>query len=137
MIQEDLIRKYKYGYVHSCKLLREPFVKDLLKENQKLKEHLKAYETYFNRFFKINNKTYDGKIVLELLDKKETQQKEFIKYLENEIEQKTPNAKWKHYNEEWFCDYDVENPVCIEVQPTDKVLKEILQKYKTIIGDDK
>ena len=36
MIQEDLMRKYKYGYVHSCKLLREPFVKDLLKENQEL-----------------------------------------------------------------------------------------------------
>ena len=65
------------------------------------------------------------------------QQKEFIKYLEDEIKQNTPSLRWKHYNENGFNDYDVENPSCIEVQPTDKILKEILQKYKEIIGDDK
>ena len=64
----------------------------------------------------------------------EAHQKEFIKYLEDEIEQNTPNARWKHYNEDGFNDYDVENPSCIEVQPTHKVLNEILQKYKEIIG---
>lgn len=37
MIPEDLMRKYKYGYVHSCEILNEPFVKDLIKENQKYK----------------------------------------------------------------------------------------------------
>lgn len=42
MVTEDLMRKYKYGYVHSCKLLEEPFIKDLLKENQELKEKFKA-----------------------------------------------------------------------------------------------
>ena len=112
-------------------------IAEIRKENQELKEHLEAYETYFNRFFKINNKTYDGKIVLGLLDKKETQQKEFIKYLEDEIKQNTPYARWKHYNEDGFNDYDVENPSCIKVQPTNEVLKEVLQKYKEIIGDDK
>ena len=41
MIPEDLMRKYKYGYVHSCEMLNEPFVKDLIKENQDLKKKLK------------------------------------------------------------------------------------------------
>lgn len=36
MVTEDLMRKYKYGYVHSCKLLEEPFIKDLLNENERL-----------------------------------------------------------------------------------------------------
>lgn len=48
---------------------------EIQKENEELKEQLEKYETYFNRFFKLNNKTYDGKFILELLDKKETQQK--------------------------------------------------------------
>jgi hypothetical protein len=63
-----------------------------------------------------------------------TQQKEFIKYLEDGIKQYTPSLRWKHYNEDGFNDYDVENPSCIKVQPTDKIFKEILQKYKSIIG---
>lgn len=67
----------------------------------------------------------------------ETQQKKFIEWLENEIKQNTPNVRWKHYNEDGFNDYDVENPSCIEMRPTNKILKEILQKYKEIIGDDK
>lgn len=62
------------------------------------------------------------------------QQKEFIKFLEDEIEQNTPNLRWKHYNEDGFNDYDVENPTYIETQPTHKVLKEVLQKYKSVVG---
>ena len=59
MIPEDLMRKYKYGYVHSCEMLNEPFVKDLIKENQELKNQL---------------------------EEKENQQKEFIEYLESKID---------------------------------------------------
>ena len=104
---------------------------DIQKENQELKERLEEYK-------KENKKLTKDKLeylteYCEML----TSQGKFIKYLEDEIEQKTPNVRWKHYNEEWFCDYDVENPTCIEVQPTNKVLKEVLQKYKEIIGDDK
>lgn len=43
MIPEDLMRKYKYGYVHSCEVLNEPFVKDLIKENRKLKDQQKEF----------------------------------------------------------------------------------------------
>ena len=78
MVQEDLIRKYKYGYVHSCKLLREPFVKDLLKENQELKKQLEEKETIACDW-KDSCLKNAGKI--EIL---ENQQKEFIKYLEDE-----------------------------------------------------
>lgn len=62
------------------------------------------------------------------------QQKEFIKYLEEEILKNTPKARWKHYNEDGFNDYDVENGYYIENQPVNVTLKEILSKYKEIIG---
>ena len=61
MIPEDLMRKYKYGYVHSCEMLNEPFVKDLIKENQELKKQLSNSHQI------------------------KKQQKEFIEYLEDEI----------------------------------------------------
>lgn len=95
-------------------------------EHRELKKQLEAYETYFNRFFKLNNKTYDGKIILKLLDKKETQQKEFIKYLEDEI-------KELQKIKETESDYDILK----DVIPQLLVCKDVLQKYREIIGDDK
>jgi len=44
MIAEDLMRKYKYGYIKSCSLLEEEFVKDLLKESKQLKRENKELE---------------------------------------------------------------------------------------------
>ena len=64
MIPEDLMRKYKYGYVHSCEMLNEPFVKDLIKENQEL------------------NKENDR--LAAKLNKNKILQNEFRKWLENE-----------------------------------------------------
>lgn len=102
----------------------------LIKENQELKKQLKP--NYYVRGLEGTLKEYQQE-----MNKVVTQQKEFIKYLEDEIKQNTPNVRWKHYNEDEFNDYDVENPSCIEMQPNDKILKEILQKYKSITGDDK
>lgn len=48
MIPEDLMRKYKYGYVHSCEILNEAFVKDLIKENQELKQVLSKIKETLN-----------------------------------------------------------------------------------------
>ena len=60
-----------------------------------------------------------------LIDKFRTQQKEFIKYLEDEIN------KW-HYNyDSYNYKYEVEEPTAEELA------NEILQKYKEIIGSDK
>lgn len=80
-------------------------------EIRQLKKQLEEYETYLNRFFKINNKSYDGKIVLGLLDKKEAQQKEFIKYLEDE-------------SKEIYRDGGLRQ----------NIFKQVLQKCKEIIG---
>lgn len=96
---------------------------EIQKENEELKEQLEKYETYFNRFFKLNNKTYDGKFILELLDKKETQQKKIIKYLEDEINN-TINRKEQLRNNEAI--------LVLEVRISD--YNTILQKYKEIIG---
>ena len=90
MIAEDLMRKYKYGYVHSCKLLEEPFIKTLLKENQLLKKQLEE----------ANKKLYLC-----------------IKYLEDEIKS---------------C--EAVSDLLFNSNKEMKVYKEILQKYKEIIG---
>ncbi len=79
MYPAELMRKYNYGYVHSCEILKEPFVRDLLKENQELR----------------------------------AQQKEFIKYLENEINTSYTNSSRYYY------------------------FSIALSKYKEIIGSDK
>ena len=68
-------------------------------------------------------KTYDGKFILELLDKKETQQKKFIKYLEDEINN-TINRKEQLRNNEAI--------LVLEVRISE--YNTILQKYKEIIG---
>ena len=150
MIAEDLMRKYKYGYVHSCKLLEEPFIKTLLKENQLLKKQLeeankklylctpetpqnihKKYVSYVdlvNEMYELkkqleNNSKInvaDHKYASECEDKVtvlKTQQKEFIKYLEDEIKS---------------C--EAVSDLLFNSNKEMKVYKEILQKYKEIIG---
>ena len=125
---DDYSKHYIQGSDHY--LIPKDDLAELVEKNQKLKQQLDKYENepLTSKISRIDS------VVSNIYSQNKTQQKEFIKYLENEIEQKTPNVRWKYYNEEWFCDYDVENPACIEVQPTNKVLKEVLQKYKQIIG---
>lgn len=62
----------------------------------------------------------------------ETQQKEFIKYLEDEIYSIEPKGTGINYN----CEYDSEEDYvnAMKEQSRLNTLKEILQKYKTIIG---
>lgn len=55
----------------------------LEQENQQLKEQIKLYETYLNRFFKINNKSYDGKVVLEQLKQRDEVIDEIANLIEN------------------------------------------------------
>lgn len=67
-----------------CDAVKEPINKDLdcavklsvayeeeIQKNQQLEEQLKLYETYLNRFFKVNNKSYDGKVILNLLEQRD------------------------------------------------------------------
>ena len=77
---------------------------ELYKENQELKKQLEEYKRLGFKY--LNDKC----------NKLETQQKEFIDYLENEI----------NINPYDISDYDYEN-----------IINTILSKYKEIIGDDK
>lgn len=117
MVAEDLMRKYKYGYVHSCEMLEEPFTKDLLKENQELKKQLEERTKMYLNAYKYSQGMENEVITLN------TQQKEFIKYLEDEIEEL---QKIK----ETELDYDILK----DVIPQLLVYKDVLQKYKSIIG---
>ena len=93
----------------------------LIKENQSLKKQLEENKDKINWYenFEIN-KTID-----KLRIKHNNQQKEFIKYLEEEI------SKW-HYNyDSNTYEYELEEPTA------EDYANEILQKYKSIIGDDK
>lgn len=61
-----------------------------------------------------------------------TQQKEFIKYLEDKIYSIEPKGTGINYN----CEYDSEEDYVMAMQEQSRLntLKEILQKYKEIIG---
>ena len=69
------------------------------------------------------------------IEKLENQQKEFIEYMENKIYSIEPKGTGINYN----CEYDSEEDFisAMEEQSRLNTLKEILQKYKSIIGDDK
>ncbi len=83
------------------------------RENQELKKQVENYKKLgFKHLVDKNNNL-------------ETQQKEFIKYLEDEIN------KWNYNYDSYNYEYEVEEPTAEELA------NKILQKYKEIIGDDK
>ena len=90
------------------------------KKNQELKEQLKNYEKLGFKHLQDKNNNL------------ETQQKEFIKYLEDEIYNIEPKGTRINYN----CEYDSEEDYvnAMEEQSRLNTLKENLQKYKSIIG---
>ena len=109
------------------------FYKDLSeqlqRENKKIKKQLE--ECYCNRTdcsSRIkNSKKYDS-----LVQTQEAQQKKFINYLEDEIYSIEPKGTGINYN----CEYDSEEDYVIAVKEQSRLntLKEILRKYKEIIG---
>lgn len=92
----------------------------LKKENQELKKQLENNLKINVADHKYASTCEDKVIVLE------TQKKEFIKYLEDEI-------KELQKIKETELDYDFLQDVISQLL----VFEEILQKYKSIIGDDK
>ena len=95
----------------------------LRKENQELKKQLENYKKLGFKYLQDKNNNL------------ETQQKEFIKYLEDEIYNIEPKGTGINYN----CEYDSEEDYVMAMQEQSRLntLKEILQKCKSIIGDDK
>ena len=94
---------------------------DMFDENRMLKEALetKSYCKYANKCDELDDCSIDNKL---------NQQKEFINYLEKEIKRINPNDL---YIGELNLRLD-------DIKFTQYLIyKEILQKYKSIIGDDK
>lgn len=141
MVPEDLMRKYNYGYVHSCEILNEPFIKDLIKENQELKEQFEVGEEQYNDLveekeklqeqlssitlqleeIKLSKRDYSQENILEMkLTLKENQQQEFINYLQEEL-----NVQIQQES--------------IGCETTNKryILEGVLREYKEIIGGNK
>ena len=124
--------------VRTCKQLQDKKTYlDLVKENQELKKQLEEYQKELEKADSITqscifNGKEESKIsfrkCLNILDKKETQQKEFIKYLEDEIKRINPKE----------LDIGELNLRLDDIKFTQYLIyKESLKKYKSIIGDDK
>lgn len=95
---------------------------ELTKENQELKKQLEENKNPLRGIFaQVNDDTLlrnCGAMQSEI-DGYKSQQKEFIKYLEDEIE-----------------DCELTSDLIFNHNKEMKIYKEILQKYKEIIGDD-
>lgn len=102
----------------------------LKKENQELKKQLEENKDKINWYenFEIN-KTID-----KLRIKHNNQQKEFIEYLENKIYSIEPKGTGINY----YCEYDSEEDYISAMEEQSKLntFKEILSKYREIIGSD-
>nr|DAX84777.1 MAG TPA: FIBRINOGEN ALPHA CHAIN, FIBRINOGEN BETA ADHESION, VIRULENCE FACTOR, STREPTOCOCCAL.5A [Caudoviricetes sp.] len=127
---EEFIKQYSFFdkqqiYTNGSELIQVFRIKQWKehkeKENQELKKQLE--NCYCNRT-DCSGRIKDSKVYDSLVQKVETQQKEFIKYLEDEI-------KELQKIKETELDYDILKDVISQLL----VLKEILQKYKEIIGE--
>lgn len=96
-------------------------VEDLFSENRNLRKKLENCMTFEDYKYTLNKKI-----------KLEIQQKEFIKHLEDKIYSIEPKGTDINYN----CEYDSEEDYVMAMQEQSRLntLKEILQKYKEIIG---
>lgn len=102
---------------------------ELLEENQELKKQLEEKE---NIVCDWKDSCLENAGKIEIL---ENQQKEFINYLEDKIYSIEPKGTGINYN----CEYDGEEDYVMAMQEQSRLntLKEILKKYKEIIGDVK
>lgn len=97
----------------------------LRKENQQLKEQLnKKYE---------NVGTLTSEILYEENTRLINQQKEFIEWLEQKVKKYTPNLRVSELDEFGYRVAQYINAEVYEIPPED-VVKEVLSKYKEIIG---
>ena len=101
------------------------YIDYLEKENKELKKELKP--NYYVKGLEGTLKEYQQE-----MNKVTTQQKEFIKYLEDKIYSIEPKGTGIIYN----CKYDSEDDYVTAMREQSRLntLKEILQKCKSIIG---
>lgn len=127
-----------------------PDYNNLLKENQELKKQVEQYQQELEKADSITQSCiFHGKKESEIsyrkclnaLDKKETQQKEFIEYMNKTIEdcnnyskyieKKTKELHGRSCGKTYIANEIMKNEVA------KKILKEILSKFKEIIGVSK
>lgn len=113
LIQDKLVKNELNQIELQYNALRQQKFNELLKENQALKKQLEETRKCLKDMYHINIENDKE------LDKLKTQQKEFIKYLEDKIKRKRLNATCTTTYNDYFIP-----------------LKVVLQKYKSIIGGD-
>ena len=150
LIQDKLVKNELNQIELQYNALKQQKFNELLKENKELKLELSGYrQTILNNKEMLGLKEQNDKLKKQLEDKnekiillqasepmlnykkalEETQQKEFIKYLEDEISKQKNDIFANALTSEDIDLYIMK----IKLQE----LEEILRKYKEIIGDDK
>lgn len=122
---EDYSKYYIQGSDHY--LIPKDDLAELVEENQELKQQLDKYENepLTNKISRIDS------IVSNIYSQNKTQQKEFIKYLEDEM--LSVKERIDYIESRKVLNNTPEKYVSIGYLAA---LEEILQKYKKIIGDD-
>lgn len=134
MTTEDYNKYYIQGSDHY--LIPRDELKILLRENQELKKQVEEYQKDIKDLDNQNKRAFENMQLNQLkVCNMIKQQKEFIKYLEDKIYSIEPKGTSINYN----CEYDSEEDYVMAMQEQSKLntLKEILQKYKEIIGGNK
>ncbi len=100
---------------------------------EEIRQLKKQFENCYCNRTDCSGRIKDSKVYDSLVQKVETQQKEFIKYLEDKIYSIEPKGTGIIYN----CEYDSEEDYvrAMKEQSRLNTFKNILQKYKEIIGD--
>ena len=106
----------------------------LLNLKEEIKEILEELENMYEISELEEYKRLGFKHLNDKCNKLENQQKEFIDYLGNEIYSIEPKGTGINYN----CEYDSEEDYISAMKEQSKLntLKEILSKFKSIIGSD-
>ena len=97
----------------------DPTIEELKRENQELKSQLEDKIEDYKRM------RDNFRVKVDILEKLENQQKEFIEYLENEMKSWTEALNKEH-------DYELVQEFAFKCN----IYEEILSKYKQIIGKD-
>ena len=121
IIRKMLSEEYKTG------LEQSRFDKNMLeRENQELKKQLDELQAVYNNMFKCHCNRVQVETLL-------SQQKEFIEWLEQSAKKYTSNVRVNVFDEYGNRIAQYINAKVYEITPED-VVKEVLSKYKEIIG---
>lgn len=127
-VHKDTLTATDYVELNKTNELLVSYNQVLLKEIQELKKQLETYKKLGFKYLQDKNNNL------------ETQQKEFIKWLEDEIQQQETVIA-ENQEKSYFLIYeDEKDDLKLSSQKAyikRIILEENLQKYKSVIGDDK